>query len=143
DELGGDARESLAYEVVDRADLVIFVVEGDPVRGERDALQRLVDSNRPLLLVLNKADRYSDDEQTRLLERLRGHAGPRVPAANVIAAAARPAPITRIDIDDAGRETRSRRERSPDIGAVQDRLLDILEREGRTLAALNAGLFAG
>src|SRR5690606_11666352 len=35
DELDGDARERLAYEVAGRADLVIFVVEGDPVRAER------------------------------------------------------------------------------------------------------------
>ena len=143
DELDGDARESLAYEVVDRADLVIFVVEGDPVRIEREALQRLIDAHRPLLLVLNKADRFSDDECERLLDHLREYAGARIPATNVIAAAARPVPVTRIDIDAGGRETRTRQARAPDIAALQSRLVDILEREGRTLAALNAGLFAG
>jgi len=143
DELEGDARESLAYEVVERADLVIFAVEGDPVRGERDALQRLLDAHRPLLLVLNKSDRFSQDERDRLLDRLRAYAGPRIPAANVIAASARPGPIIRIDVDPSGRETRQQQARAPDIAELQARLIDILDREGRTLAALNAGLFAG
>ncbi len=143
DELDGDARESLAYEVADRADLVIFAVEGDPVRGERDALQRLLGAHRPMLLVLNKADRFSDDEHDRLLDRLREYARPLLPDANVLAASARPSPVTRIDIDDAGRETRRVQPQAPDIAALQARLIDILDREGRTLAALNAGLFAG
>lgn len=143
DELDGEARERLAYEVADRADLVIFVVESDPVRVERDALMRLLDARRPLLLVLNKADRFSPDERDRLLAGLReGFAG-RLAAQNVIAAAARPAPLTRVSIGPDGRETRSHVNRPADIADVQERLLDVLEREGRTLAALNAGLFAG
>ncbi len=143
DELDGEARERLAYEVADRADLVLFVVDGDPVRSEREALLRLLDSSRPLLLVLNKADRFPAEQQARLLAQLRSHAGARLPADNVIAAAARPAALTRIETGADGRERRSEQTRPPEIAALQSRLLEVLEREGKTLAALNAGLFAG
>lgn len=143
DELDGDSRERLAFEVADRADLVLFVVEGDPVRAERLALQRLLDEQRPLLLVLNKADRFAPEQQARLLAQLRRHAGERLPAQNIVLASARPAPLTRIEIDADGREQRRRETRAPDIAALQARLIDVLERDGRTLAALNAGLFAG
>lgn len=143
DELAGEMREKLAHEMIDRADLVVFVVEGDPVRSERAALDRLLDARRPLLLVLNKVDRFSPDERERLLARLREYTAGRIPPENVIAAAARPAPITRIALDAAGHETRTRETRPADITGLQARLIDVLEREGRTLAALNAGLFAG
>lgn len=143
DELDGDARERLAYEVAGRADLVLFVVEGDPVRGEREALARLVAEHRPLLLVLNKADRYAPEQRDRLLEQLRRHAAGLVAPENVVAAAARPAPVTRIDVDAAGNERATRTARVPDVVELQARLLAVLDSEGRTLAALNAGLFAG
>jgi GTP-binding protein Era len=143
EELDGDARERLAFEVAARSDLLLFVVDRDPVRSELAALDEVLASHRPLLLVLNKADRYSPDERDRLLVRLREHVQGRVPPENVVAAAARPAPLTRIGIDVSGRESREVVEREADIAALQGRLLDVLEREGHTLAALNAGLFAG
>lgn len=143
DELDGDARERLAYEVAGRADLVIFVVEGDPVRAEREALQRLAAEQRPMLLVLNKADRYGADEQARLLGQLRGYVQGRIVPENVLAVAAQPPARARVRIDPRGEEVRTQVAAEPQIAALQARLLDILDREGRTLAALNAGLFAG
>lgn len=143
DELDGEAREALALEVADRADLILFVVEGDPVRSERDALKQLLDRQRPLLLVLNKADRFPPEQQAKLLSELRTLRQGRLPPDNVIAVAARPAPVTRIEVGADGRESRTRQQPSAQVADLQLRLLDILEREGRTLAALNAGLFAG
>ena len=73
-ELGGEAREKLAFEVAEVSDLIVFVADGDLTREERDALRTLASTRRPLLLALNKADRYSDEEREGLLERLRQHA---------------------------------------------------------------------
>ncbi|MGA9422626.1 MAG: YcjF family protein, partial [Rhodanobacteraceae bacterium] len=42
-----------------------------------------------------------------------------------------------------GREHEEAIPRKPDIDALRERLVAVLEREGRTLAALNASLFAG
>lgn len=70
-ELSGEAREKLAFEVAEVSDLVIFVVDGDMTQSERDALATLARTERPVLLALNKADRYSEEETERLLARLR------------------------------------------------------------------------
>ena len=56
-ELDGEARERLAFEVAEISDLVVFVCDGDLTREELDALKTLAATQRPLLLALNKADR--------------------------------------------------------------------------------------
>ena len=143
DELDGEAREKLAFDVAGVSDLVIFVVDGDMTQRERDALQLLGRTERPLLLGLNKADRYGDDETERLLERLREHAQGVVHAEDVVAIAAQPASLKRLRVDAAGCEHAELIEQVPDLDALRDRLTAVVEREGKTLAALNASLFAG
>jgi small GTP-binding protein len=143
DELDGEARERLAYDVAGVSDLVVFVVDGDMTQRERDALATLARTERPLLLALNKADRYGEDERERLLERLREHAAGLVRADDVVAIAAQPAAVKRVRVAADGSEQAELVEQPPDLAALRTRLLAVLEREGRTLAALNASLFAG
>lgn len=142
-ELDGEAREKLAFEVAEISDLVLFVVDGDMTQSERDALATLARTERPLLLVLNKADRYDEAERERLLARLREHAAGLVPADAVLACAASPAPLRLIEVDAQGNERERSQPREPDVTALRERLLAICAREGKTLSALNAGLFAG
>jgi small GTP-binding protein len=143
DELDGEAREKLAFEVAGVSDLVIFVVDGDATQRERDALAVLARTDRPLVLALNKADRYTDDERERLLERLRTHAAGLVRPEDVVAVSARPAPQKRVHVDEHGREHVELVEQLPAIEPLRARLAAIVAHEGKTLAALNAGLFAG
>lgn len=142
-ELGGEARETLAFEVAEVSDLIVFVADGDLTREERDALRILAETRRPLLLVLNKADRYSDDERDGLLERLREHAAGLVRREDVLAASARPPARQLIDVDAMGRERPTQEALPADVHALRARLLAIAEREGKALSAINAGLFAG
>lgn len=143
DELDGETREKLAFDVAGVTDLVVFVVDGDMTQRERDALALLARTERPLLLALNKADRYGDDERERLIERLREHAQGFVRAEDVVAVSARPTPLKRIRVDAEGTEHLELAEQAPAIEALRLRLSAIVEREGKTLAALNASLFAG
>lgn len=143
DELDGEAREKLAFEVASVSDLVVFVVDGDMTQRELDALALLARTERPLLLALNKADRYGEDERERLIERLREHARGLVRADDVVAVSARPAPQKRIRVEADGHERIELVESPADIAALRDRLSLVIEREGKTLAALNASLFAG
>lgn len=142
-ELGGEAREKLAFEVAEVSDLIVFVADGDLTREERDALRTLASTRRPLLIALNKADRYSDDEREGLLERLRQHAANLVRREDVLAVAANPAPHAVVTVDAAGHETMATEARPADVAALKARLLAIAEREGKALSAINAGLFAG
>jgi len=143
DELDGEARERLAFEVAGISDLVVFVVDSDMTSRERDALALLARTERPLLLALNKSDRYSDEDRERLLARLRDHAAGMVRGEDVVAVSARPALQRHVRVDESGIETIQTREPGADIGALRERLLDIVQREGKTLSALNASLFAG
>jgi len=142
-ELGGEAREKLAFEVAEVSDLIVFVADGDLTREERDALRTLASTQRPLLLVLNKADRYSDDEREGLLEQLRHHNAGLVRREDVLAVAARPSARDVVDVDAQGHERRTSVAAPADVAALKARLLAIAEREGKTLSAINAGLFAG
>ncbi|WP_049623427.1 GTP-binding protein [Frateuria defendens] len=142
-ELDGEARERLAFEVAEVSDLVVFVCDGDLTRDERDALQTLAATQRPLLLALNKADRYGAAERDALLAQLRERTQGLVRAQDVLAVAARPAAQRIVDTDAKGREHATAQAPPPDIAALRERLLAIAAREGHTLSALNAGLYAG
>jgi hypothetical protein len=142
DEAGGEDRERLAKEVANRADLVVFVLDGDITESERTALRTLVRQGRPVLVALNKKDLYTGNDLAALLASIRSKAEGLVTASDVIAVAADPRPQAVIEIDEHGRETKSEHERQPDIENLRLRLWEIFEAEGKTLAALNASLFA-
>lgn len=142
-ELSGEEREALAFDVAGRSDLALFVVDGDMTSVEVDALRVLARSQRPLILVLNKADRYTGMQREELLQRLREHARGLVAAENIVATMALPNAQRILKVLPDGREVEEERARAIDISALRERILAILEVEGKTLAALNAALFAG
>jgi small GTP-binding protein len=142
DELDGAERERLAHGISKRADVTLMLCEGDLTESEYKALQQLCASQRTVMLVLNKADRYTADELDLLLQRLRQRCHDLLPAELIIAASANPAPETVIRVDESGRETEFSRPRPADTAQLKERLWSLLEKEGQTLAALNAAIFA-
>ncbi len=142
-EIDGEERERLARDVAGHADLVLFVCDGDLTRTELDALGDLHRAQRPLLLVLNTADRYAADELQELTEVLAHRTQGLIPAGHLVVAAANPAERIYLDVDAQGNERETRRRPAPDIGALRERIWTIMEGEGQTLAALNAGIAAG
>ena len=144
DEVAGDEREQMAREVAGRADLVLFVIDSDLTASEHDTLTTLVDTNRPVLLVLNKADHFTDQQRATLLAALQETIGDLLPRRTRVGGERCPGTphLCRDGVPD-GREREERREQSPDVAQLRDALWSILEREGKTLAALNASLFAG
>lgn len=142
-EVDGEQREALALEVASRAELVLFVVDGDLTESEVQALRIISQQHRPIILVLNKIDRYRHDECETLLQSLREHSAGLVDACNIVVAAADPAEQFIILVDDDGEETETTRKPAAEVSAVRERLWDILQSEGKTLSALNASLFAG
>ena len=142
DEAGGEDREALAREVAGRSDLVMFVLDGDITETELDALRAVMAQGRPVLVVLNKADLYTGDELEALLESVRARTEGILDPGHVIAAAAQPRPQAVVEIDPGGDEVHSQRLRAPEVANLKLKLWEILEAEGKTLAALNASLFA-
>jgi len=142
DEAGGEERELLAREVANRADLVIFVLDGDITQSERASLSTLVQQGRPVLVALNKKDLYTEAELESLLLSIRSKTAGLVNASDVMAVAADPRAQKIVAIDSEGIETAAERPRRRDIEQLKLRLWDIFEAEGKTLVALNASLFA-
>jgi small GTP-binding protein len=142
DEAGGEEREALAKEVAGRSDLVIFVVDSDITETELESLRTLLGRGRPVIVVLNKKDLFTAVEQEQLLSSLRSRTDGIIDPDHIVAVAAQPRPQVLIEVDADGRETTSERPRPPEVEALRVKLWDILEAEGKTLAALNASLFA-
>ncbi len=142
DEAGGEERETLAKEVAGRSDLVLFVVDGDITETELESLRTLLARGRPVIVVLNKRDLFTADEQAQLLTSLRARTEGLIDPSHIIAAAAQPRPQTVVEVDATGNEITAQRARPPDVEELRVALWDILDAEGKTLAALNASLFA-
>lgn len=131
DEIGGEEREEAARATAGRSDLLLFVVEGDLTASEIAALDLLLGAQRPVLVVLNKIDRYTDDERARLLARIAERTAGRIDPANLIPVSADPRP-TSADAPPP----------APEVEALRERLWEVLDSEGKSLAAMNATVFA-
>jgi hypothetical protein len=142
-EVDGAQRAEIAREAAQRADLVLFVTDSDLNEVEYSALVELAASHKPILLVLNKADLYSELELDELLTLFRG---PRlagiVDPNNVITAKSDPREVEYV-IESAGGRARSEwRKPETDVAAVRERILEVLAAEGKALVALNAAMYA-
>ena len=142
DEAGGEDREVMAREVAGRSDLVIFILDSDITDTELHALRTLLAQGRPVIVALNKSDLFTMQEKDALLRSIRDKTDGIVDPGQIIAVAAQPRPQTVVEVDENGAKTESERQRDPDVDVLRLRLWDILDAEGKTLAALNASLFA-
>lgn len=143
DEVDGESRERVAHDVAARSDIILFVVDGDINDTELRALQGVAAEQRPTIVVLNKADRYTRQDLDLLLATLRERTAGLVAPENVVSAAAEPMERVYVRVDQLGNETETAHTPPSDVTALKERLWRILEGEGKTLAALNAAMFAG
>lgn len=132
-EADGLAHETLARDEALRAHAVIYLCAGDLTRTQAGELRWLADFGKPLLLVLNKADQWTDDERQLLLERLRRQS--RDAAATVVAISAGGSERFTRQLADGGRES-VERQRKPAIAP----LLHALEQLTRPGAEALEGL---
>lgn len=135
--IGGheEGLDEAAIDEARRAHVVLFVCDSDLTRSEFAALRALVALDKPVILVLNKADRYSREERAtlvaRLLERLE-EAGGDAARDRVVTASAGGA-VDVIERADDGTETSTRRERDADLGILVVAINRLLAEEGAEL----------
>jgi GTP-binding protein Era len=142
-EVGGAARGDMAREAAEQAELILFVTDSDLNETEFTALQAISSLHKPIILVLNKIDIYSPDQRQRLLEVLQGERiGAMLPSQHVVLTAADPREVEYV-IESADGKVRSEwRQPQPNVGELKARILEVLEREGLALIALNAAMYA-
>lgn len=142
-EMSGEERETMAIQAAKHADLVLFVTDGDLTSTEINTLSSLGSVHCPIVLILNKADLYSDEEIEALLESLNTKTAQWVKPVNIVTASANPMQKPRVKVDKNGQEVESWFQPEPDVIQLEKRIYEILKTEGKTLTALNASLFAG
>ena len=133
DEIAAAARARLAARVALSSDLVLLVLDGDLTSVEHDALAPLLASGKPLLLVLNRCDCWSEQQQTALIASIQR----RLPVAarhlELIPVAAAPRQPELL----ADGRVRSVTQ-PPRVTPLRRALVDLLEQHGELLLALNA-----
>ncbi len=140
DEFDGEAREAMAKQAAKQADIVLFLLDGDISDSELGQLNHIASPEKAVLLVLNKADLYSSDE----VQRIEASIKEKTQHLNVkwVVCAADPKPQTVITQHADGSETQTQRHTAPDIQSLKNHIWHVLEKDGKTLSALNASLFA-
>ena len=146
DEIAGQAREKMAREIAHKSDLILLVVSGDITRTEYLVLCQLRRSQKPLVMVFNKIDLYPDEDRQsiyRKLQLISASNGDRdlaeiISPDEIVMVAAKPQGIkVRSEADD-GTVTEFWEQPQPQIEQLQATILRIVEREGRSLLALNS-----
>ncbi|HMP79393.1 MAG TPA: GTP-binding protein [Pirellulaceae bacterium] len=141
-EVGGADRKELAEVTARQADLILFVVDSDINDVEFASLLELAAVNKPIILILNKRDLYSEQDLQALIERLRQRVEGLIPPQHLVTTSAHPRPIEYIlELPNGRTETQWRRP-EPDVGELKGLILDVLEHEGLQLIVLNAALYA-
>ena len=119
------------------ASVVLFVCDSDLTRSEAASIKLLLKFDKPLVIVLNKVDRFSADEQAalmqKLLERVEGIGG-QLDRDHVVAVSAG-GEIDVIERSDDGSEQSVRRTRPADIGVLVVAINRMLAEEGESLDA--------
>ncbi|MGF1600930.1 MAG: GTP-binding protein [Thermosynechococcaceae cyanobacterium] len=136
DEIEGQGRAQMARDIASTADLILFIVAGMPTPEELAALAELRQVQRPILMVVNKADLYPQLTAAAVYEKLSGLQGMLTPHEILLTAAAPAAVSVRSQWPD-GRSTEEWEVPSPDVASLRHALIELLQREGQVLLTVN------
>ncbi|WP_337177581.1 GTP-binding protein [Paludisphaera sp.] len=135
--LEGGEREAEARRLARGADLLLFVVDHDLVRGEYSAVLELARLGKRSIVVFNKKDRFPDADREAILAKLRERLAGVVPPEDVVAVAASPRPIpVRVIREDGSQETVIEVQ-EPDVHDLRGRMAKVLANEGKLLRVAN------
>lgn len=122
-----------ALEETRRAHLVIFLCDADLTGSQARQLRALVDLGKPLVLALNKMDRYAADERQRLLGEIRRKTGLDEQDVVTVTTGGREEVIRMLG---EGIEQREARARRPDIAALRDAVQRHLDQDRELMESL-------
>ncbi len=122
-----------ALEETRRAHLVIFLCDSDLTSSQAGQLSYLLNLNKPVVLALNKSDRYSGHEQNLLLDAISQKTG--LERADVVAiSTGGKEEVIRLLGEDI--EERSTRERAADIAPLRRAVQKHLDRDRELMESL-------
>jgi predicted GTPase len=121
--------DEMALEEARRSHVVLFVCEGDLTREESRDVEALLTLDKPLVIVMNKADRFDFEEQAALMQRLLERVdrmGGAIDRDKVVAVSAG-GEVDVIERREDGTESVKRRKRTADIGVLVVAINRLLE----------------
>lgn len=142
DEVDGETRELMARQVAKQADLLLFIVAGDITQVEYEALSHLRDAGKPILLVFNKIDQYPEADRVAIYNKIRDERVRELLSPNeIVMAAAHPLVAKALPRSDGSIGVQMGRG-NPQVESLKLKILEILDKEGKSLVALNSMLYA-
>ncbi|MBF2026103.1 MAG: DUF697 domain-containing protein [Oscillatoriales cyanobacterium C42_A2020_001] len=142
DEVNGEAREALARQIAQQADLILFIIAGDMTKVEYQALSQLRQASKPIILVFNKIDQYPDTDRLTIYHKIRDERVKELLSPDeIVMAAASPLVAKAVRRPD-GRVAAQLSAGTPQVDELKLKILEILDREGKSLVAINSMLFA-
>ena len=142
DEVDGQTREILACQVAQQVDLILFIISGDMTKVEFSALAKLREAGKPMILVFNKIDQYPEVDRLAIYEKIASERVKELLSPDEIVMVAASPLLTETVKEQDGRLKTQRFRGKPQIEALKLKILEILEREGKSLVALNSMLYA-
>ncbi|MDZ7960874.1 MAG: GTP-binding protein [Aulosira sp. DedQUE10] len=142
DEIDGETRAALAEQIAKQADLILFVIAGDMTKLEHQALSQLREAGKPIILVFNKVDQYPEADRMAIYHKIRDERVKELLSPlEIVMAAASPLVKTAILRLDGSRGLQLRTGNAQ-VEELKLKILEILQREGKALVALNTMLYA-
>ncbi|MCA1904013.1 MAG: GTP-binding protein [Cyanobacteria bacterium M5B4] len=142
DEVNGQERSELAAKVAQQADLILFVVAGDITKVEFEALSCLRQCAKPILLVFNKIDQYAPPDREAIYRKIvDDRVKELLTPAEIVLAASSPLVAQPIPQEDGSYEIEMVRGK-PQIADLKLKILEVLDREGKSIVAINSLLYA-
>jgi GTP-binding protein Era len=142
DEIDGDTRAVLAEQIAKQADLILFVIAGDMTKIEHEALSQLREAGKPIILVFNKVDQYPEADRMAIYHKIRDdRVRELLSPLEIVMSAASPLVKTAIRRPDGSKGVQLRTGNAQ-VEELKLKILEILQREGKALVALNSMLYA-
>jgi small GTP-binding protein len=139
DEIGGEIRGEMALEAAKQADLILFVIAGDMTRLEQEAIANLQKSYKPILLIFNKTDLYPKCDRHAIHQALQNIEMQKlISPQEIVLTSAEPKPFkVRLQYSDGRDSLEVWEQPKPHIQSLKERILALLNTEGKELLAVN------
>lgn len=116
-----------------KADVVLFIINGDLTASEGEIIQKLRDFHHRILVVLNKEDRYLLEERSQILQKIRSSLAEIIISNDIISIAAAPAPVKVKKYLQDGTVKESIEAKKADLKLLNQRLNEIVSNEKQQL----------
>jgi small GTP-binding protein len=139
DEIGGEIRGEMALEAAKQADLILFVIAGDMTRLEQEVIASLQKFYKPILLIFNKTDLYPECDRNAIHSALQNiEVQKLISPQEIVLTSAEPKPFkVRLQYSDGRDSLEVWEQPKPHIQSLKERILALLNTEGKELLAVN------